>query len=339
VIRALLLGLGTLGLSLFLTRYLIGYTWRRGRLDLPNERSSHSAPTPRGGGVAVVAGFTLSSAYIALLVAQPERMLFACLPASLAIAAVGWWDDRRGLSARLRFSVHLLASVGAALCVNHVFGSLGDLAILGSALSIAAATLFLAWMINLYNFMDGIDGLAGGEAVSVALVSGALVTFHSGGILASVYLCLALASAGFLAFNWPPAKIFMGDVASGFLGFVFGTLALVGEASGTLPLPVSLILLGTFVVDASWTLGARTLAGEKPWVAHRDHAYQHAAHSGLGHRSVSLANLAINLIWLTPLAVLALHHREYAYAILAAAYFPLLGIEIKFRAGIREATG
>jgi Fuc2NAc and GlcNAc transferase len=330
--------LGSLVISVAMTRFLIGNAWRRGRLDIPNERSSHSAPTPRGGGLAIILGFVFGILFLSYLAPKPDRILVVCLISCLAVATVGWWDDRCGLSAGLRLLVHLLSSAATAIAIERTYGSPRDLVILGPVLATVAAALFIASLVNLYNFMDGTDGLAGSEAVTVSLISAAFAISRGYQILGWIYLFLALASLGFLFFNWPPARIFMGDVASGFLGFIFAALSLAADASGALPLPVSLILLGTFVVDSSWTLVRRTLAGERPWIAHRDHAYQHAARSGLGHRGVALGNIAIILLWLAPLALAALRWPEHEYLLLALAYTPLIGIELRFHAGVRDVT-
>jgi Fuc2NAc and GlcNAc transferase len=157
------------------------------------------------------------------------------------------------------------------------------------------AVLGIVWATNLYNFMDGIDGIAGGQALCAGVFGGALLLLSGSAGLAAVAFLVAAATAGFLAWNWAPAKIFMGDVGSGFLGFSFGTLAVASENDGGVPLLLWVLLLGVFVVDATVTLLRRTLAGEVPYAAHRDHAYQRAVRSGWSHARVSGWVVAFNL--------------------------------------------
>ncbi|HEU0080065.1 MAG TPA: hypothetical protein VFQ76_20630, partial [Longimicrobiaceae bacterium] len=170
------------------------------------------------------------------------------------------------------------------------------------------AVVALVWLTNLYNFLDGIDGIAGGEAVAVGGVGGALLWAAGERGLAAVALVAAAAGAGFLVWNWQPARIFMGDVGSGFLGFLFGALAVASERVEGPPALVWILLLGVFVVDATLTLLRRAGRGERLHEAHRRHAYQRAVQSGLSHARVAGAVLAIDALlaalgaaaWLRP---------------------------------------
>jgi Fuc2NAc and GlcNAc transferase len=152
------------------------------------------------------------------------------------------------------------------------------------------------WLTNLYNFMDGIDGLAGAEAVVAGLVGAGLAAATGADGLALAAVSLAAAAGGFLVFNWPPATIFMGDVGSGLIGYAFGVMALASERADAVPLIVWLLLLGVFIVDATATLIARLWKRERWYEAHRSHAYQHAVQAGASHRQVTVAILGLNVV-------------------------------------------
>jgi Fuc2NAc and GlcNAc transferase len=183
---------------------------------------------------------------------------------------------------------------------------------------IPLAILGIAWLTNLYNFMDGADGIASVQGISAGVFAAAL--FITGGQWGAAALCLilAVACAGFLIFNWPPARLFMGDVGSCLLGYSFGVLALYGEQTGSAPLLVWWLLLLVFIIDASLTLARRMARGEKWYSPHRTHAYQLLVQSGLGHRGLLIRFLLANLILLGPLALLAAGHDALPLAALTA---------------------
>jgi Fuc2NAc and GlcNAc transferase len=196
----------------------------------------------------------------------------------------------------------------------------------------------LVWLTNLFNFMDGIDGLAGMEAVCVSVFGGILL-FHGG--LASysqLFWLLAAASLGFLLWNWPPAKIFMGDVGSGFLGFTLGTLALFSSSSNSGLIWPWLILLAAFIVDATVTLLRRMFSRARWYEAHRSHAYQHAAQAWASHTKVTLAVAVINIGWLFPLAWAASRFPQAAPAFAVVAAVPLVFITLQFEAGREQPS-
>lgn len=291
------------GLSVLLTGYMRRYALRTGLLDIPSARSSHAHPTPRGGGVSFVVSFY--AALPMLVTSAPLRPLRLALFGGLAVALVGWLDDRYHLSVRWRLAVHGLAAAWAL----YWLGGLPQLALGGLKLPLGAAGYPLAWLgvvwlINLYNFMDGIDGLAAGEAVLVALAAAGMLA--AAGFVPLAWVCglLAAAVAGFWLWNWPPAKIFMGDVGSGTLGYCLAVLALASERQGALPLLGWLMLLGVFVVDATATLIARALAGEAWHTPHNTHAYQRLVKRGYSHRAVTGSLLAITAL-LAALAAIA----------------------------------
>ena len=300
-------------------------------LDVPNQRSSHHLPTPRGGGLGIVLAFF--SAVIFTVQKDWFGLDFLLLLSmSMLIAGIGFWDDHQHVAARWRFLVHLIAAMGALFFLQGLpplsFGSLViDLGLFGYILGV----VYLVWMLNLFNFMDGIDGIAASEAVFVAAALAGFM-FAVDVHLTFIAAALAVSSLGFLCWNWPPAKIFMGDVGSGFLGFVLGLLILLFSNQEPGFLYIGLILCAVFVVDASLTLITRFIRGEKWYAAHCSHAYQHAARK-YGHLKVVLSIWAINLLWLLPLAYGASRIPEYGWVGVIIAYSPLLYAAIVFKAG------
>ena len=312
-------------ISALMTRGVLRYAQHR-LLDLPNDRSSHARPTPRGGGLAIVITLVLTVAGLFWAGFLPRQLALA-LVAVLPLAAIGFVDDHGHVPARWRFLVQLIAAVWALGWIGgmqsvEVAGEVYPLGWLGDV----AAVLFMIWMLNLFNFMDGIDGIAGVETVTVALSAALLVGFGAGQAWPAemwVSLALAAATCGFLVWNWPPAKIFMGDVGSGVLGFVLALLALWSAHQHSLGLAVWLILAAVFLVDATLTLLIRVVRGERWYEAHRSHAYQHATRRLGNHQVVTVAVLGINLGWLLPLAWLATTHPAWEWELLLIAILPL----------------
>lgn len=306
--------------------WLTGWLWRTGKLpvDFPNSRSSHTIPTPRGGGIGMVVGFGLVTLGLWAAGWVPTPAALAVLGGGLMVAGIGYLDDLGQVAICWR----LLVQAGAAAW------GLGGWAALGGGLDGGwVAGLVLVWMINLYNFMDGIDGLAATQAVCTA-ASAALLLGLAGQVgLALWALGLAAAAGGFGVWNLPPAKVFMGDVGSGFLGFVFGMLAWVTHSMGVLDLWSWAILLAVFITDASVTLLRRIGTGQRFWEAHRSHAYQHLAQR-FGHRWVTAAVGAIDVFWLLPLAWAAARYPEAKIGWVGLAYAPLVWIALRTRAGL-----
>lgn len=311
-------------------------------LDQPNHRSSHQVPTPRGGGMAIVATFLLAAPlFVALMPLHYgiSHGSFALIwTAALAIALVGFIDDHISLKPRTRLIVQ---SMAAALVVSAVDG-LPELTFFGWQLDLAwfgylIAWLGVIWFINLYNFMDGIDGLAAGEAVIVCLF---IALFHylfgKECSIAGLTLLLAVSAAGFLCWNFPPARIFMGDGGSGFLGLMLVSLMLLDAASAPQFLWAWLVMLGVFVVDATWTLLNRYRLKCRLSEAHRTHGYQYLARRWNSHRNVTLAVLLINSFWLAPIAVMILLDQLDGLSGLVIAYLPLALLAYHLNSGVPE---
>lgn len=293
---AYLLPLSTL-LALLVTGLVRHYALRSGILDHPNARSSHRVPTPRGGGLAIVLVVLGGTAALAALGQASSELAKAILVGGALVAGVGWLDDRRSLSPGIRALVQTVAAVWALASL----GGLPQLAVGGWVIQLGPwgsvlGVVGTVWMINLYNFMDGIDGLAGLEAVMVAFLGGLFALAHSDTGLALVAWLVGGAALGFLLWNWPPAKVFMGDVGSSFLGYAFAVLAIAGEMAGSVPILVWWILLAVFLVDATLTLARRVLSGERWYEAHRSHVYQLATQVGHSHKRVTVTVLVINLL-------------------------------------------
>jgi Fuc2NAc and GlcNAc transferase len=327
--------LAALIVALIGTGLMRRYALRRNLVDVPNVRSSHASPTPRGGGIAIVAAFFFSLLLLAFTGLIDIKILSSLLIGGGAMALVGLLDDRWHLQARVRFVVHL----AAALCVVILLGEIPESALsrwglhgqwVGGLVSVFA----LVWIANLFNFMDGIDGIAGSEAVFVS-GAGAWLNWLQGGApgLTAAMLCLAAASLGFLRWNWPPASIFMGDVGSGFLGFTLATLALAASRYGDMPIEVWIILSGVFLVDATVTLIRRMVRGDRWFEAHRLHAYQNLAFRWQAHLPVTVLVTIINLFWLFPWAWIAATYPAHAMRYVAIALTPLVVIACLVGAG------
>ncbi|WP_020411330.1 MraY family glycosyltransferase [Microbulbifer variabilis] len=328
--------------SLFMTGALRRYALTRSLMDIPNARSSHSVPTPRGGGVAIVVAFLVTLPVLTWANMLSWDVMWALLGAGTGVAVIGFLDDHGHIPARWRLLGHFTAAIWALFWLGglpplSLFGMPLDLGWIGHVL----AAVYLVWLLNLYNFMDGIDGVASVEAICVCL-GGALlyaVLGFTGSLQTPVWitpLLLAVAVVGFLFWNFPPARIFMGDAGSGFLGITLGILSL--QAAWVAPqlLWSWLILLGVFVLDATWTLMRRLLRGEKVYEAHRSHAYQYASRQFGNHLPVTLAVLGINLLWLLPIALWVGLGELNGMLGLLIAYFPLLVLAVKFKAGGQE---
>lgn len=289
----------------------------------PNARSSHVMPTPSGGGIGIACG----SIAMGLWTVWAGGLPFAAiLSATLAIAALGLADDLGDLSARLRLILQacILGGLLAAL------RPLPDIAFAGVSLApiLVAAILLVAglWWVNLFNFMDGIDGLAAGEAVFVLLSAAVLAWLaHDEVAMSPLWWWMiggAISSAAFLLHNWPPARVFMGDIGSNHLALLILALAVASASAGLLDLWVWATLVSLFVSDATVTLVRRLKRGVRVFDAHREHGYQRLARRWGGHRPVTVAYMAANALWVLPFAVLGITYPAMAWLICLGAYAP-----------------
>lgn len=276
--------------SATLTGQLVTWTLSRGLLDIPNDRSSHTRPTPRGGGLAIVAVMMLAALLTCGLYPQSAGIIAAVALPAAAIAAVSWLDDLKPVQNRTRFGVHLGAAIAATALLGPLpavqLGSLGSL-----DFGAAAWPLTILWIVgltNAFNFMDGIDGIAGITAAAAGCGLAAAAAAVGAPPTGALAAALAGAALGFLAHNWQPAKIFMGDVGSAFCGFMLAVIPLAAPAGLREKLvPVVVAALWPFLLDTTFTLLRRAIRRENIFQAHRTHLYQRLTVAGWSHRSVA----------------------------------------------------
>ena len=323
-----------------LTAALRRYALAHNVIDVPNARSSHVRPTPRGGGVAIVVSFLIALPAVAFMGLISWSSMFALGGPCVLVAVLGFLDDHGHIAARWRLLGHFVAATWTLWFLNGLppmalFGALFDMGWAGHVL----AALYIVWTLNLYNFMDGIDGIASIEALcvtcGVAIIY--LVTDQGTAMILGPIL-LACSVAGFLCWNFPPAKIFMGDAGSGFLGMALAIMSLQAAWLGPRFFSAWLILLGVFIVDATLTLFRRLARGDKAYEAHRTHAYQYAARKFGKHLPVTLAVLGINTLWLFPFALVVATGLLDGTTGLLVAYAPLVFIAVKLGAGKPESV-
>jgi Fuc2NAc and GlcNAc transferase len=321
-------GVGAALLSAFFVALYLPLARRCGWVDTPNARSAHARSTPNSGGIAVVAAVLL-----ALFIAVPalpgaaaagvQDRLTAAAAALMFICAIGAWDDRRHLSARFRLSCFFV--VATAL----VWQWLDPDSPMGFAIT-ALVTVALVWVMNLYNFMDGLDGLAGLQTAAVAAGLLAQGWFFSAPPLFTVVVAVVGgAYLGFLAFNWPPARLFMGDAGSLSAGLLIGVLGIWGWQAQYLAPEAWCLLMSPFVLDASVTLIERILRRERLAEAHSDHFYQHLARRWGGHRRVVLALALLHVVWLQPLALACALFPGQAQTFFIVGLFPQLFLLVR----------
>ena len=307
------------------------------RLDIPNERSSHTSPTPRGAGLAVVVAFLLG--LVALLVDKSisdDVFLAIALP-GLIVAIIGLLDDRGHLtSAKWRLVGHF----ACALLAVWLVGGLPELPLANETIDFGlagdiTAVVYLVWMLNLFNFMDGIDLITGVQTVTTSAGVAMLLLTSTESNLWKVFVVITASILGFLFFNLPPAKIFLGDVGSGFIGFTTAVVSLVVAKDEPLVAWAMIVLLGVFVTDATVTLFRRLLLREHVYVAHRTHAYQHLSKKLNRHLPVSLGVGAINIFFLLPIAWLVTESKIIPIFGVLIAYTPLVIVAALLNAGKR----
>jgi Fuc2NAc and GlcNAc transferase len=285
------------GASLVLTGVVHAYAVRHNVVDKPNARSSHNIPTPRGGGVAVIAASMLGMAIGVGFGIIDTRDAYVLGSGMLLVSAIGWLDDTRDLRWGVRLAVHLIV----ASWTVYMFRGLPAIRVGSAALHLGAAgyvlgALGIVWSINLFNFMDGIDGLSGSQAALIFGTAALLLLSRGNYSLGLISAILAAASGGFLVWNWPPAKIFLGDAGSGAIGYIVAGLAIASENDGAVPLLAFAIISGVFISDATVTLVRRFLRRQRLTEAHRDHAYQRLTRKYGSHRSVFLGAAVLTAI-------------------------------------------
>jgi len=271
----------------------------------PGERQSHEVPTPTGGGLGIIFSIVVASVGIQFVMPLPGFWWQNMLPGILLLVIIGWRDDRIPVSYMIRLLVQLIVSLWLL-----GFGW-SQLSMSGIGW-FAGTVVTMVWVMNLYNFMDGSNGMAGFQGVFTGLLLAVFFQASENYAMALLSLSVAAACAGFLPLNFPRARVFMGDVASVPLGFIFASFAVYGVQTGSLSLPLSILILSVFIVDATLTLFARVLSGEQWYTAHTQHVYQRLIISGWSHSQVLIAYQVINMILVLPGIVLAEAYPQYA---------------------------
>ncbi len=302
-------------------------------LAIPVSRSAHSKPIPVAGGIVLVFLFLLVVSYYTASGLIPYTEFMALLAAVL-IALLGLVDDLKQLHIRWRLPLQFVAALWVVLWLPAVpaidlgLFEIGNPWILG-----ILAVLALVWLLNLFNFMDGIDGIAVSELAFVSLLSLFIVMSSGDDVMALLSATLFASGAGFLLWNWPPAKIFMGDVGSGFIGFSLGVMALFSMQHGSMTVWTWVLMLGIFIVDATFTLLRRYRRNERWYEGHASHAYQNAARRYKSHGKVTITVILINCVWLAPLAWLSVKRPDLGVYLAILGIAPLIVLAIKLQAG------
>lgn len=335
--------------AVFVTGMVYRHALRNNILDFPNARSSHFSATPLGGGVSIVVVF-LSVVVVLFFsgwVDMEARIFYTFVAAATTLAALGYLDDRIGLSPWSRLAVHVMVVSFAVFSLGVPTLALAALTIHTPWILYPLAIAALLWWINLFNFMDGIDGIAGVQATTILLSALIVLSWTDPAFTLMPWLWILLFSvAGFLLWNWPPARIFMGDAASCFLGLIVGLFALQSAMETAMNVWCWFILFSVFLVDATVTLFIRIYRREKIHQAHRQHAYQRLAIClsqvnvgtlspywlrAYAHRCVDLALLSFNMLYLLPLALLAALYPPWAFALAMLAVAPTLWFSWQIR--------
>jgi len=274
-------------------------------VDHPNDRSLHGKPTLKGAGVAIIVSIVAAVSFLLLSYSKMYVFLgtFGCCVAAMGV--LGWLDDHRNLEIRVRLLTQSIVSVAAI----GILGSVSELSLSGYTLylwlpvSLILSIVFLIWMTNLYNFMDGADGFVSSQSILISLVAAYWFFIH--GDTAVMLLCAAIggATTGVVVFNWAPARVFLGDTGSLALGMTFGLLAVYGITRYDISFSAFLLLYGLLLYDATVTLARRVLMGERFWNAHSTHYYQRLIRAGISHSKLAIIALGVSL-YLAMLATL-----------------------------------
>ncbi|MBB1488223.1 MraY family glycosyltransferase [Oceanospirillum sediminis] len=319
-----------------LTGLIRQYALSKNLIDLPGGRSSHQVPTPRGGGVSVVVTVLLVLVLMSVWDGVPAFAWLPLLAGGSLTAITGFIDDHGHIPARWRLMAHFLAVLIAVVALS----GLPEISLAGVTITPVLIMMLIlpamVWMLNLYNFMDGINGIAGIQAVTTAGGLAILFSLSSDDSVWILPAVISVSALGFLLWNFPTARIFMGDAGSGFLGITFATLVLISGKLNSELFWSALMLMAVFNTDATVTLIRRAWRKKALYEAHRSHAYQFAARTFNSHIRVSLGVAMINVFWLFPLALLVSQGKIADWAGLIAAYAPLIFLAWRYHAGAEE---
>lgn len=286
--------------SVFSCYFVRAYALKNSLLDVPNERSSHIAPTPRGGGAGIVFAYVISTVIFGIFFEVPLNLLITVSLPSIFVALVGFWDDHGDLSPKTRLICHFSAAFLFLYLVPKT-GLYDEFHWSVTLVMFVLISFYFVWLLNLYNFMDGINGIASLEGVSVFFAIGVLSLLDGSIYMSVLAFILGAACFGFTVWNFPKAKLFMGDGGSGFLGIVIASIACFALASDPKYFWIVNIMLGVFIVDSTLTLFGRIYRKENVTKAHKLHAYQIASRKYQSHTLVTCIVFAINIFWLFPI--------------------------------------
>jgi UDP-N-acetylmuramyl pentapeptide phosphotransferase/UDP-N-acetylglucosamine-1-phosphate transferase len=313
----------TLALSALVTWNALLYARRRNLLDRPGPRRSHSVPTPRGGGIGIVVAVVAALVFAIVQMPGDAHIFAHAIMAIVIVAAVGWIDDHRSLAARWRLLAHFVAAVVLLLPLHgapHAGGAVGSTAA-AVFVCFAVAVIACAWSINLHNFMDGINGILALQAIFVFCALALCDVRGFDTPYATLLVLWTAATLAFVPFNFPRARIFMGDVGSGVLGLLVATAVIWQIEAGGAVLATGIIACSAFVTDATCTLLSRMVRGRRWYGAHREHLYQWLARSGFSHAGVVALYMGWNLFVVAPVLYLANrdHHAPLAAGLASAS--------------------
>ena len=322
-------------LTLFITRLLIRYSGKMGMIDIPNQRSSHKKPTPKGGGLGFFLVFTIISLCFYSFSIEYRPLVSPLLFGGPVVVLLGWFDDRYSLPPLFRLFVHFVVAVLIYNFVTQGFNVQLNISFLPEQFWINSVfcVLFITWFINLYNFMDGVDGQAAFTAIVGSLLMAVVASLHDSYKISMIYCLIGYTMGGFLFYNWNPAKIFMGNTGSYFIGFLFASLALISKAHADVSFYSHLIIFGFFIFDTTFVLLRRLLQKKPLFEAHQTFIFHKLLKDDWSHGKISVFYVMVMILWLFPLANLASIYDTRGMMILMIAYFPLLVFAIYNRAG------
>ena len=334
MLKVSILGSVAFLLTFFITRLLIRYSEKMGMMDIPNKRSSHSRPTPKGGGV----GFFVVFILISLGFYSFSDYHFIVSPlvfGAPVVILLGWFDDRYSLPPFFRLFIHFLVALFIYIFVTQNFEIQLNISFLpeGFWINSVFCVLFITWFINLYNFMDGVDGQAASTAIVGSLLMAVIAGIHDSYRLSVIYCLISYTVSGFLFYNWSPARIFMGNTGSYFLGFLFASLALISKVHANVSFYSHVIIFGFFIFDTTFVLIWRTMKKRPLFKAHQTFIFHKLMKKGWSHGEISIFYVMIMILWLFPMANLASIYDDLGLLIVLMAYFPLLILAVYNRAG------
>jgi Fuc2NAc and GlcNAc transferase len=328
-------------ISFLLTFFVKEIVRKKGFLDKPNNRSAHKKPTPTLGGIAIVISFLLGICVMFYAAIIPNDLLIPLILGGGLLAIISLFDDIKPIAVKYRIALHIFVAVLTVYWLNfNLFFDWFDYHFGLGYLSAVLSVIIIIMAINTVNFMDGIDGLVSLEVIFIASTIAFLLIQQNNMIEARYFMLLIAVMFGFLFWNFSPAKIFMGDVGSIFLGFLLAILMIITINNKTISMWTWLILLAVFWLDVVSVLIIRLLTKQKIFEAHKTHCYQKVTqfiemkkNRTFAHRTTVILITLINFLWLFPLAIMSQYYENYGLWLLIISCLPLLFLAFRFKAG------